>query len=110
MENDVFLASKELLEILSLPSIEQVDALSGASIIVNQDEKKCTIKKVKINDYSIEILASLPQSDCIEILRTGIGKSFTVPLIFGDSFNSEICEIELYDNYNVKIMSRIVHS
>ena len=110
MENDVFLASKELLEILSSTRNSEIDLLNDCNIIVDGIEHKCSIKKIKINSYDLEITASVAKDDCIKILKSAVGKTIMIPQVFGNSFISNIFEIELYDNYNIRITSNIANT
>jgi hypothetical protein len=109
MDDDVFLASRELLEILSSGGKGEDDVLKDSSILIEDVEYKCSISRIKLNDYSLEIDVLMKDKGVIlSLLRNAIDKKVMIPIILGPKFISKIYELELYDSYKLRIMSNLM--
>jgi hypothetical protein len=110
-DDGLIIASKELLELLgSSQENIKLDKLKITDLILGIKKFKCALKSIKIEEFTVEIVAELEQNDCIEILNTSMGSSFSIPNILTNLGNAIVTSIELTHNSIIKICAARTNS
>ncbi len=103
-DDGIIIASKELLELItSSKENAKLDLLSATDLVLDQKKYKCSIKSIKISEYTLEVTIQIDNDSCIEILNTAIDAKLSIPNVLKNLGNSVVTSIELTPDSIVRI-------